>query len=51
MSREGDVPKGKSPTFESVVMIDKLESGRGKGDSKKEAEQQAAKIALKEISE
>lgn len=51
ISKEEEASKGRSPTFVSVVMIDMMEAGWGKGDSKKEAEQQAAKIALKEISE
>lgn len=42
--------KGKIPTFEAVVKIDQTDSGTGVGSSKKEAEQQAAKVALKEIS-
>ena len=35
------------PMFESTVSIDQVISGSGKGGSKKEAEQQAAKAALK----
>jgi ribonuclease-3 len=50
-SNEEYDPEKKAPTFEAIVEIDHLESGRGKGDSKKEAEQQAAKVAMKEISQ
>ena len=42
--------KSKVPSFESVVRIDQVDSGKGNGGSKKDAEQQAAKVALKEIS-
>ncbi|MEX0987269.1 MAG: ribonuclease III [Bacteroidales bacterium] len=49
-SHEGYDAKGKVPTFEATVHIDRAESGTGNGGSKKEAEQQAAKVALKEIS-
>jgi ribonuclease-3 len=42
--------RSKIPSFESIVKIEQMESGTGNGDSKKEAEQQAAKVALKEIS-
>lgn len=38
------------PSFASTVAIDQVDSGIGKGDSKKEAEQQAAKAALRQIS-
>ncbi len=41
---------GKIPAFRSTVQIEQVESGTGSGDSKKEAEQQAASIALKHIS-
>ncbi|MCF8225676.1 MAG: ribonuclease III [Bacteroidales bacterium] len=37
------------PSFRSVVKIENMESGNGRGESKKEAEQQASKAALKEI--
>ena len=40
----------KVPAFASTVSIDQVDSGTGKGDSKKEAEQQAAKVALRQIS-
>ncbi len=45
---EYDTP-GKVPTFHSTVRIDQVEFGKGTGDSKKEAEQQAAKNTLKSI--
>ncbi len=51
LSNEEYDPGIKAPTFESLVRIDLQDSGRGKGDSKKEAEQQAAKVALKGLSE
>ncbi len=41
----------KIPSYASTVVIDQVDSGSGKGDSKKEAEQQAAKVALRQISE
>jgi ribonuclease-3 len=41
---------GKVLTFQSTVQVDQIECGIGSGDSKKEAEQQAAKAALKVIS-
>ncbi len=43
--------KSKVPSFAATVSIDQEESGSGKGGSKKEAEQQAAKSALKVISQ
>jgi len=43
--------KSKVPSFEATVRIDQDESGSGTGESKKDAEQQAAKSALKTISE
>lgn len=41
----------KIPSYASTVVIDQVDSGNGKGDSKKEAEQQAAKVALRQITE
>lgn len=41
----------KIPSFASTVAIDQVDAGKGKGDSKKEAEQQAAKDALRQMSE
>ncbi len=49
-SHEGYDTMGRVPAFEAVVCIDQQESGSGTGGSKKEAEQQAAKVALKTIS-
>jgi ribonuclease-3 len=47
---EEEQPSGrKTPSFVSVIRLDKAERGTGQGDSKKEAEQQAAKAALKNI--
>jgi len=43
-------PGSKSPVFESQVKVEQSDAGTGKGGSKKEAEQQAAKVALKTIS-
>ena len=40
----------KVPAFQSVVQVEQIECGTGSGDSKKEAEQQAARAALKGIS-
>jgi len=39
----------KSPSFISIILLNGEEKGTGRGDSKKEAEQQAAKVALKNI--
>jgi len=50
-SHEEYVSGEKIPFFASTVAIDQVDSGNGKGDSKKEAEQQAAKDALGKISE
>jgi ribonuclease-3 len=47
-NEEYDATKN-APSFQSIVKIEHVESGIGNGDSKKEAEQQAAKVALKEI--
>ena len=41
---------GRISTFRSTVQIEQVERGAGSGDSKKEAEQQAASSALKHIS-
>lgn len=38
-----------APSFVSLIRVNKEEKGRGTGDSKKEAEQQAAKAALYSI--
>ena len=42
---------GHDKTFEVRVMVDKKEQGSGKGKSKKEAEQAAARKALRELGE
>ncbi|MFC2090152.1 ribonuclease III [Bacteroidota bacterium] len=42
--------RNKIPRFQAIVRIDHEDFGIGSGDSKKDAEQQAAKVALKEIS-
>ena len=42
--------RNKAPLFHAIVRIDHIDFGTGSGESKKEAEQQAAKVALKEIS-
>ena len=47
-SKEEHLP-GKGPSFVSVIYLNEDEKGTGRGDSKKEAEQQAAKAALKTI--
>jgi ribonuclease-3 len=41
---------GKVLAFQATVQVDQIECGSGSGDSKKEAEQQAARVALKGIS-
>lgn len=48
-SKEEHISGSKSPSFISKIFLDEEEKGIGRGDSKKEAEQQAAKIALKSI--
>lgn len=47
-SKEEHLP-GRGPSFVSVISLNEEEKGTGRGDSKKEAEQQAAKAALKNI--
>lgn len=47
-SKEEHLP-GRGPSFVSVIRLNDQEKGTGRGDSKKEAEQQAAKVALKNI--
>jgi ribonuclease-3 len=39
----------KSPSFVSIILLDGEKKGTGRGDSKKEAEQQASRAALKSI--
>lgn len=48
-SKEEHESESKSPSFVSIILLNEKEKGTGKGDSKKEAEQQAAKAALKSI--
>ena len=47
-SKEEHLP-GRGPSFVSVIRLNDQEKGTGRGDSKKEAEQQAARVALKNI--
>jgi ribonuclease-3 len=47
-SKEEHLP-GRGPSFVSVILLNEEEKGIGRGDSKKESEQQAAKAALKNI--
>ena len=48
-SKEEHLPGKKAPSFVSVIHLNEEEKGTGRGESKKEAEQQAAKAALKKI--
>ena len=48
-SKEEHVLGSKVPSFVSSILINDEESGTGRGDSKKEAEQRAAKAAMKTI--
>ena len=48
-SKEEHLSGIKAPSFVSVILLNEEEKGSGRGDSKKEAEQQAAKAALKSI--
>jgi len=48
-SKEEHLTGSKSPSFVSVIFLNEKEKGTGRGDSKKEAEQQASKAALKII--
>jgi len=48
-SKEEQFEGNKSPSFVSTIHINEEEKGSGRGDSKKEAEQQASKMALKNI--
>lgn len=48
-SKEEHLSGSKTPSFVSVILLNAMEKGTGRGDSKKEAEQQAAKVALKNI--
>jgi ribonuclease-3 len=48
-SKEEHLAGIKAPSFVSFILLNGEEKGTGRGDSKKEAEQQAAKAALKSI--
>ena len=48
-SKEEHLPGNKAPSFVSIIHLNEEEKGTGRGESKKEAEQQAAKAALKKI--
>ncbi|MCK4990606.1 MAG: ribonuclease III [Bacteroidales bacterium] len=48
-SKEEHLSGIKAPSFVSVILLNEEEKGSGRGDSKKEAEQQAAKAVLKSI--
>ncbi len=48
-SKEEHLPGSKAPSFVSVILLNEEAKGTGRGDSKKEAEQQASKAALKII--
>ena len=48
-SKEEHLTTKKAPSFVSVILLNEEEKGTGRGDSKKEAEQQAAKAVLKSI--
>jgi len=48
-SKEEHLSGRKAPSFVSVILLNEEEKGSGRGDSKKEAEQQAAKAVLKSI--
>jgi len=48
-SKEEHLSGSKAPSFVSVILLNEEAKGTGRGDSKKEAEQQASKAALKSI--
>lgn len=48
-SKEEHLSGSKAPSFVSMILLNGVEKGTGRGDSKKEAEQQAAKEALTKI--
>jgi len=48
-SKEEHISGQKSRSFVSSVLLNHEHKGTGRGDSKKEAEQQAAKAALKSV--
>jgi ribonuclease-3 len=49
VSKEEHLPGNKVPTFVSFILMNEEERGVGRGDSKKEAEQRAARAAMKNI--
>jgi len=49
VSKEEHLPGNKVPTFVSYILMNEEERGIGRGDSKKEAEQRAARAAMKNI--
>ena len=49
VSKEEHLPGNKVPTFVSFILMNEEERGMGRGDSKKEAEQRAARAAMKNI--
>ena len=49
VSKEEHLPGNKVPTFVSFILMNEQERGMGRGDSKKEAEQRAARAAMKNI--
>jgi len=48
-SKEEHLSGNKAPSFVSMILLNGEEKGTGRGDSKKDAEQQAAKAALTSI--
>ena len=48
-SKEEQIPGKKTPSFHSTILFNEGTKGTGRGDSKKEAEQQASKAVLKTI--
>jgi len=48
-SKEEQIPGKNTPSFLATILLNEEEKGTGRGDSKKEAEQQASKAALKII--
>ena len=49
VSKEEHLPGNKVPTFVSFILMNEEERGVGRGDSKKEAEQRAARAAMKNL--
>jgi len=48
-SKEEQITGKNTPSFFATILLNEEEKGTGRGDSKKEAEQQASKAALKTI--